>query len=310
MQVFNSFDIPAAARRASVAMGNFDGVHLGHQSVIDLARQHNAPLGVISFEPHPRSYFSPDSPAFRLMNAAAKAHQLEKIGVEILFDLPFDNKLSSLTAEEFVRLILAENLGVSHVVVGADFQFGKGREGNVKMLAALCKTHGIAVTIAPLISGDNGMYSSSAIRASLAAGQPAEAKKMLGHWHRIDGIVEKGDQRGRELGFPTANISVNGLHLPRFGVYAVFFDVLDGPHKGSYLGASSLGERPTFGRNIPNLEVHVLDFNGDLYGANVSVALVEFQRPELKFDHLDDLIVQMKNDCIKSRAILKAAKNA
>ena len=310
MQVFNSFDIPATARGASVAMGNFDGVHLGHQSVIDLARRNDAPLGIISFEPHPRSFFSPNSPPFRLMNAAAKAHRLEKLDVEFLFDLPFDAQLSSLTAKEFVRIVLAENLGVSHVVVGADFQFGKGREGNVKMLASLCKPFGISVTIAPLVSGENGPYSSSAIRASLAAGQPAEAAKMLGHWHRIDGVVEQGDQRGRELGFPTANISVDNLHLPRFGVYAVFFDVLDGPHKGSYLGASSLGERPTFGRNIPNLEVHVLDFTGDLYGANVSVALVEFQRPELKFDGLEPLIEQMKEDCVKSRAILKAVQNA
>ncbi|MCF6305307.1 MAG: bifunctional riboflavin kinase/FAD synthetase [Rhodobacteraceae bacterium] len=310
MQVFNSFDIPANARGASVAMGNFDGVHLGHQSVIDLARRSNAPLGIISFEPHPRSYFSPDSPPFRLMNAAAKAHRLEKLGVEFLFDLPFDAVLSSLSAEEFVRVVLSEGLGVSHVVVGADFQFGKGREGNVKMLASLCKPHGIEVTIAPLVSGENGPYSSSAIRASLAAGQPGAAAKMLGHWHRIDGVVEQGDQRGRELGFPTANISVDNLHLPRFGVYAVFFDVLDGPHKGSYLGASSLGERPTFGRNIPNLEVHVLDFKGDLYGANVSVALVEFQRPELKFDGLESLIEQMKDDCVTSRSILEAVQNA
>ncbi len=310
MQVFNSFDIPADARGASVAMGNFDGVHLGHQSVIDLARRSNAPLGIISFEPHPRSYFSPDSPPFRLMNAAAKAHRLEKLGVEFLFDLPFDAALSSLSAEEFVRVVLSEGLGVSHMVVGADFQFGKGREGNVKMLASLCKPHGIEVTIAPLVSGENGPYSSSAIRASLAAGQPGAAAKMLGHWHRIDGVVEQGDQRGRELGFPTANISVDNLHLPRFGVYAVFFDVLDGPHKGSYLGASSLGERPTFGRNIPNLEVHVLDFKGDLYGANVSVALVEFQRPELKFDGLEPLIEQMEDDCVTSRSILKALQNA
>ncbi len=290
-------------------MGNFDGVHLGHQSVIDLARR-DVPLGIISFEPHPRSYFSPDSPPFRLMNQAAKAHRLEKLGVDYLFNLPFDIKLSSLSAAEFVHTVLAEGLGINHVVVGADFQFGRGREGNVKMLDSLCREHGIEVTIAPLISGENGPYSSSAIRNALQDGDPAAAAKMLGHWHRIDGIVEKGDQRGRELGFPTANISVKGLHLPRFGVYAVLFDVLDGPHKGSYLGASSLGERPTFGRNIPNLEVHVLDFEGDLYGANVSVALIEFQRPELKFDNLDDLIMQMKDDCIKSRAILQAVQNA
>lgn len=306
MQVFNRYDISASARGASVALGNFDGVHLGHRSVIDLARRDGVPLGVISFEPHPRSFFRPDSPPFRLMNPAGKAHQLEKIGVDVLFDLPFDKALSSLTAPDFVRVVLADGLGVSHVVVGADFQFGKGREGNVEMLGTLCAAHGIDLTIAPLVAGEHGEYSSSAIRASLAAGQPEIAAKMLGHWYRIDGIVEKGDQRGRELGFPTANISVDGLHLPRFGVYAVYFDVLDGPHKGSYRGASSLGERPTFGRNVPNFEVFVFDFEGDLYGANVSVALVAFQRPELKFDTLEALIDQMNDDCVKSREILQA----
>ncbi len=306
MQIFEQYK-SVSLRGASVAMGNFDGVHLGHCSVIDLARGKNAPLGVISFEPHPRSFFAPNAPAFRLMNKAAKRHRLEKIGVEVLYDLPFDKALSSLTALEFVRDVLADGLGISHLVVGEDFRFGKGREGDVAFLATHCPDYGIELTIAPLISDAHGHYSSTAIRSALAAGQPEDAARMLGHWHRIEGIVEKGDQRGRELGFPTANISVNNLHLPRFGVYAVFFDVLTGPHKGSYQGASSLGERPTFGRNIPNLEVFVFDFSGDLYGAEVSAALVSFQRPELKFDELDALIEQMHKDCDQSREILKNA---
>ncbi len=306
MQVFERYS-DVSLRGASVAMGNFDGVHLGHRSVINLARREGSPLGVISFEPHPRSFFAPDAPPFRLMNAAAKRHRLAKLGVDVLYDLPFDKALSSLTALEFVRDVLAGGLGISHLVVGEDFRFGKGREGDVAFLQKHGPEHGFEVTIAPLISGENGQYSSSAIRAALAAGQPEEAAKMLGHWHRIDGVVEKGDQRGRELGFPTANISVEALHLPRLGVYAVEFDVLTGPHKGSFQGAASLGVRPTFGRNSPNLETFVFDFSGDLYGADVSVALVSFQRPELKFDSLDALIEQMHKDYDISREILKNA---
>jgi riboflavin kinase/FMN adenylyltransferase len=306
MQIFERYtDIPL--RGASVAMGNFDGVHLGHRSVINLARVEGVPLGVISFKPHPRSFFAPDSPPFRLMNVASKRHRLAKIGVDVLYDLPFNKALSSLTALEFVSDVLGAGLGISHLVIGEDFRFGKGREGDVAFLQKHGPDHGFEVTVAGMVSGENGPYSSTAIRAALAAGQPEEAAKMLGHWHRIDGVVEKGDQRGRELGFPTANISVEGLHLPRLGVYAVEFDVLTGPHKGSYHGAASLGVRPTFGRNTPNLETFVFDFEGDLYGADVSVALVSFQRPELKFDSLDALIEQMHKDCDISREILKNA---
>ncbi len=306
MHIFERYS-DVALRGASVAMGNFDGVHLGHRSVINLARRAGVPLGVVSFEPHPRSFFAPDSPPFRLMNMASKRHRLAKIGVDVLYDLPFDKALSSLTALEFVRDVLAGGLGISHVVVGEDFRFGKGREGDVAFLQKHGPEYDFEVTVAGLVSGQNGPYSSSAIRAALAAGQPEEAAKMLGHWHRIDGVVERGDQRGRELGFPTANISVEGLHLPRLGVYAVEFDVLTGPHKGCYRGAASLGVRPTFGRNAPNLETYVFDFEGDLYGADVSVALVSFQRPELKFDSLDALIEQMHKDCDISREILKNA---
>jgi riboflavin kinase/FMN adenylyltransferase len=306
MQIFERYT-EIELRGASVAMGNFDGVHLGHRSVINLARREGVPLGVISFEPHPRRFFAPDSPPFRLMNKAAKRHRLAKIGVDVLYDLPFDKALSSLSALEFVRDVLGAGLGISHLVVGEDFRFGKGRAGDVDFLRQHLPDYGIGLTVAPLVSGKNGPYSSSAIRAALAAGQPEEAAKMLGHWHRIDGTVERGDQRGRALGFPTANISVEGLHLPRLGVYAVEFDVLTGPHQGSYQGAASLGVRPTFGRNSPNLETFVFDFEGDLYGADVSVALVSFQRPELKFDSLEALIEQMHKDCAISREILANA---
>ncbi|MEO1919361.1 MAG: bifunctional riboflavin kinase/FAD synthetase [Paracoccaceae bacterium] len=296
---------------AVVAMGNFDGVHLGHQSVIALARAiaatSNSPLGVITFEPHPRQLFAPDAPAFRLMGADTRAHRINKLGIDALYELPFNTGLSQLTAEEFARDVLSNGLQIKHVVIGADFRFGKGRQGDAQMLEELGAKLGFGVTVAPLISDEKGDYSSSAIREALSSGRPEDAARILGHWHRIDGIVEKGDQRGRELGFPTANISLDDLHLPKFGVYAVLFDVLDGPHKGLYRGAASLGIRPTFGINKPNLETFLFDFSGDLYDTSVSVALVAYQRPEENFNNLEDLIKQMNIDCFEAREILEKA---
>ena len=312
MQTYRDYTaIPDAAKGAAIAMGNFDGVHLGHQSVLALAKAAavtaDAPLGVISFEPHPREFFAPNAPAFRLMSAETRANRLAKLGVEYLYELPFDAALSHLTAEEFARDVLATGLGVRHVVVGADFRFGKGREGDVDMLTAFGKSLGFGVTVAPLISDAQGELSSTAIRDALSEGRPEDAARILGHWHRVDGVVVKGDQRGRELGFPTANILMDGLHLPKFGVYAVLFDVLNGPHKGTYKGAASLGVRPTFGVNHPNLETYLFDFTGDLYDAHVSVALVAYQRAEEKYDSLDALIRQMKADCFEAREILAKA---
>lgn len=312
MKTFKTYtDIPLDYQGTVVAMGNFDGVHLGHQSVIALARAiaatSDAPLGVITFEPHPRQLFAPDAPAFRLMNEETRAHRINKLGIDTLFEIPFNIDLSQLSAEEFARDVLANGLKVQHVIIGADFRFGKGRQGDAEMLSDLGEKLEFSVTIAPLVSDEKGDYSSSAIREALSNGHPEDAARILGHWHRIDGIVEKGDQRGRELGFPTANISMDELHLPKFGVYAVFFDVLDGPHKGVYRGAASLGIRPTFGVNKPNLETFLFDFSGDLYDASVSVALVAYQRPEEKFDNLEDLIKQMNIDCFEAREILEKA---
>ena len=294
------------ARGDSVAMGNFDGVHLGHRSVIDLARRADAPLGIVTFEPHPRQVFAPDAPPFRLMNAEARANRLAKLGVEQLYQLPFDRTLASLTPEEFARDVLADGLGVSHVVVGADFCFGKGRAGTAADLTALGQSHGFHVTIAPLLSVGGTEVSSTAIRQALTDGRPRDAAAMLGHWHRIEGEVIHGEKRGRELGYPTANMSVDGLHLPRHGVYAVRVDILTGPQAGAHIGAASLGVRPMFGENRPNLETFLFDFNGDLYGQHLSIAFVDFLRPELKFDSLDALITQMEADCTKARAILTA----
>ena len=286
-------------------MGNFDGLHLGHRSVIGLARG-PAPLGIVTFEPHPREYFAPDAPPFRLMNAEARANRLAKLGVDQLYQLPFDATLAGLTPDEFARDVLADGLGVSHVVVGADFCFGKGRKGRAADLAALGQMLGFRTTIAPLIRQGEREISSTAIRAALTEGRPRDAAAMLGHWHRIEGEVLHGEKRGRELGYPTANMSLAGLHLPRFGVYAVLVDILTGPQAGSYHGAASLGVRPMFGVNTPNLETYLLDFKGDLYGQHLSVALVEFLRPELKFDGLPGLITQMAADCDRARAILSA----
>lgn len=294
-----------SARGASVAMGNFDGVHRGHQAVIDLARG-SAPLGIVTFEPHPRQFFAPNAPAFRLMNAEARANRLARLGVEHLFQLPFDATLASLAPESFVDQVLHDGLGIAHVVVGADFRFGKDRAGTAPDLARLCATRGIRCTIAPLVADNGTEISSTNIRRALTEGRPRDAATMLGHWHRIDGEVLHGEKRGRDLGYPTANMSVEGLHLPRLGVYAVLADILTGPHQGSYQGAASLGVRPMFGENRPNLETHLLDFKGDLYGQHLSIALVDYLRPELKFDGLQALITQMDADCARARAILSA----
>lgn len=287
-------------------MGNFDGVHLGHRSVIDLARRPGLPLGVVTFEPHPREFFAPAARPFRLMNPEARANRLARLGVEQLYELPFDPTLAALTPEDFAGEVLARGLGIRHIVVGADFRFGKGRAGGAADLTALGAALGFDVTVAPLVETDGVEISSTAIRAALAEGRPRDAAAMLGHWHRIDGEVLHGEKRGRELGYPTANMSLAGLHLPRYGVYAVKVDVLTGPHRGSYHGAASLGVRPMFGENLPNLETFLFDFKGSLYGEHLSVALVDFLRPELKFDGLPALITQMEADCARARQILAA----
>lgn len=293
-------------RGASAAIGNFDGVHLGHQSVIRLAHDvaPDAPLGVMTFEPHPREYFAPDAPPFRLMRREARAHRLEKLGVEKLYELNFNAALAGLTPEEFAKGVIVDGLGLAHVVVGADFCFGKGRSGSAQDLVRMGAEMGFGVTIAPLLEASENVVSSTAIRKALTEARPRDASTMLGHWHRIEGKVIGGEQRGRELGYPTANMSIDGLHLPAFGVYAVLVDVLDGPNKGSYHGAASLGVRPMFDGDRPNLETFIFDFSGDLYGATLSVGLVEHMRPELKFDGLDALITQMDKDCARAREIL------
>ena len=302
--------VTEADRGASVAIGNFDGVHIGHLSVIDQARaagrKAGAPLGILTFEPHPREYFAPDAPPFRLMGRDARAHRLEKLGVERLYEINFNAALASLTPRDFAQTVIHDGLGLAHVVVGADFCFGKGRAGHAAMLQDFGAEMGFGVTISQLLEGEAGQVSSTAIRRALSEGDPRAAAAMLGHWHRIDGPVVGGEQRGRTLGYPTANMSIEGLHPPKFGVYAVLVDVLDGPHEGQYHGAASLGLRPMFQGEVPNLETFIFDFSGDLYDAPLSVALVDYLRPEETFDSLDAFIAQMDADCARARSILAA----
>ncbi len=286
-------------------MGNFDGVHKGHRAVIDAARAAgDAPLGVVTFEPHPRQYFVPDAPPFRLMNPEARANRLARLGVDHLYELPFDTVLAGLTPEGFARQVLAQGLGVSHVTIGADFCFGKDRQGTAQTLEELGRELGFGVTIVPLIGAGDARYSSTAIRQALTEGRTHDAERMLGHWHRIEGEVVHGEKRGREFGWPTANLRMDDLHLPRLGVYAVLVDVLTGPERMSCQGVASLGVRPMFGRNEPNLEVHLFDFDGDLYGQHLSVALVDFLRDEARFDGIQALIDQIAQDASDARAIL------
>lgn len=286
-------------------MGNFDGVHKGHRAVIDTAREAcDAPLGILTFAPHPRQFFAPDAPAFRLMNAEARANRLARLGVAHLYELPFSAVLAGLTPEAFVNEVLCEGLGVAHVTVGADFCFGKNRAGNAQMLAELGRELGFGVTILPLLGQGGAEFSSTAIRAALADGRTRDAERMLGHWHRIEGEVIHGEKRGRDFGWPTANMRVDGLHLPRLGVYAVLVDVLTGPDRLSCQGVASLGVRPMFGENTPNLEVHLFDFSGDLYGQHLSVALVEFLRDEARFDGVEALIAQIARDADDARRVL------
>lgn len=300
--------VDVADKGASVAIGNFDGVHVGHQSVIQCAADAapDAPLGVLTFEPHPRSFFAPDAPPFRLTDAAARASRLEKLGIERLYELPFNAGLAGLSPADFAQRVITDGLGLRHVVVGADFCFGKGRTGTASDLEGFGQEMGFGVTIASLVEEAQSVVSSTAIRQALSNGRPRDAADMLGHWHRIEGPVIGGEQRGRTLGYPTANMSIDGLHPPAFGVYAVLVDVLDGPHAGSYHGVASLGVRPMFGENRPNLETFVFDFSGDLYGTALSIGLVEYLRGEEKFDGLQALITQMDADSAQAREILKA----
>lgn len=312
MQIFEAYrDIPDTAKGAVVVIGNFDGVHRGHAAVISKAGQAakaaNAPLAVMSFEPHPREFFAADAPPFRLTTNTTRARLLDDRGVDILYQLPFDAALASKPAEDFVQDVLKDGLGARHVVVGYDFCFGKGRKGDAALLTSMGKDLGFGVTIVEPIKPGNEteVYSSTRIRDALREGRPKDAAKLLGHWWTIEGVVQKGDQRGRTIGFPTANLALGRYLHPVYGVYVVQVTVYDGPHKGTFGGVANLGRRPTFDAKDVLLETFVFDFDGDLYGADMGVSLLHFIRPEMKFDGLEALKAQIAKDRDAAEAFLK-----
>ena len=298
MQTFyDTQDCPEALKGAALAIGNFDGVHLGHQAVLraalDRGKASGAPSGVMTFEPHPRSYFQPGKPLFRLTPPALKLQLFKALGLDMAIVLPFDATLAARPAEDFVRGILVEGLGVSHVITGSDFHFGKGRDGNPDVLRALGQSHGFGVSIIEPQGGDGGTYSSTGIRDRLREGDPRGAAKRLGYWWRVAGEVIGGDKRGGGLGFPTANIAVPEGFALKHGIYAVRVHT----GGGHYNGAAYLGTRPSFDDGEPVIETFLLGFDGDLYGREIQLELIEFLRGDEKFDTTEALIVQMKADC-------------
>lgn len=302
MQIFRHYEqVPESARGATVAIGNFDGVHKGHQALLQHARALGGKLGVLVFEPHPQEFFRPDTPRFRLTPFRAKARLLEHNGVDLLFALHFDAAFASLSADEFIEKVLVQGLGVRHVIVGEDFCFGKGRKGNLALLQARSKELGFGVTTFSLIGeGDLSKISSTNIREALRDGKPEVAAALLGHPWTVEGRVEGGDRRGRTIGFPTANVSLEGYIEPALGVYAVRIEV--GGRK--YGGVANFGRRPTFDKKDVLLEVHIFDFEGDIYGQPIVVSFISFLRPEMKFPGLDALKAQIAKDSEAARALL------
>jgi riboflavin kinase/FMN adenylyltransferase len=299
--------LPASLRGAHVAIGNFDGMHRGHQAVLaaTLDRAHAAgrPALALTFEPHPRSYFAPDNPVFRLTPPDAKARLAAALGLDGLVVVPFDGEFAALSADDFVARVLVDGLGLANATVGWDFHFGKGRSGSPAFLSAAGARHGFGVDVVePHTAEDGALVSSSRIRAALEAGDLAEAAGLLGYRWFVEGAIVGGDRRGRDLGFPTANMRLSDDCRLKHGVYAVIFTV-DGV---AHLGAANWGRRPQFDDGAPVLETHVLDFSGDLYGKTADVTFVSYLRPEAKFASLDGLIEQMKVDCAEARAVLSA----
>jgi riboflavin kinase / FMN adenylyltransferase len=299
---------PATIPRGMVvAMGNFDGVHLGHRAVIDAARRmglaHNRPAFAVTFEPHPRSYFSPNTPQFRLTDEAGKLRLLAATGLAGAVVLTFDKRRAETTAQDFIHHDLIERLGISGIAVGYDFHFGKGRVGSPGLLVAEAPQFGIEVDVQAHVDIAERPVSSSAIRMALAEGQIEEATAMLGGPWFVNGEVIHGEKRGRDLGYPTANIRLDKNCGLKHGIYAV------GVGRGDqrFEGVASFGRRPTFDNGAPLLEVFLFDFKGDLYGSRLDVAFIAFLREELKFDRLDALVRQMDDDSIQARAALAAA---
>lgn len=298
--------LSADARGAAVALGNFDGVHLGHRRVIDDARaaaaRRGVSSGVISFEPHPRRFFQPEAEPFRVMTPGQLARALEALGVERLYLLPFDAAMAAMTDEAFAREVLAEGLGAAHVAVGFDITFGKNRTGSPEALKTYGDRYGFSVSVAPAVQDPEGLkLSSTAVREALQAGRPHDAAAILGRPFAIEGEVVHGDKRGRTIGVPTANIPLGDYVRPAYGIYAVRSRLPDGRVVD---GVASLGIRPMFETAAPMLEVWMFGFDGDLYGQVIETELVAWLRPELRFDDLDALRIQIDADAEAARKAL------
>jgi riboflavin kinase/FMN adenylyltransferase len=306
MRIFRHFKgLPASARNAAVAIGNFDGVHLGHQAVIGeagrIARAARLPWAVLTFEPHPRRLFRPDDPPFRLTPFRAKARSIAALGVDALIVLRFDRAFAAQTADAFVSDVLVKGLGAHHVVSGYDFAFGKGRQGNCALLLQKGAELGFDFTSIQAVKGPDGqVYSATRAREVLAGGDPRAAAAILGRPFEIEGRVAPGDKRGRTIGYPTANLHLGKSLRPAAGVYAVRVGLGD----KTWTGVANFGRRPTFGDGKDLLlEVHLFDFSGDLYGKAIRVALIDFLRPEKKFDGIEDLKAQIARDADRARRI-------
>ncbi len=295
-----------ADRGASIALGNFDGVHLGHQSVIALAvRAANhlgTPCGVISFDPHPRRIFQPNSPPFRLMTTDQQARALAALGVDILYILPFDAEMEHLTDSEFVTRVLHEGLGVRHVSVGFDISFGHGRTGSPELMGQYGQELGFGVSVAQAVGDEGAKFSSTGVRQALRDGHPEVAAQILGRPFAIEGMVVKGRQLGRTLGFPTANVALSDYVVPRLGVYAIRTRLPDGRELA---GVANIGVNPTIEGEIePRLEVWLFDFDEDIYDQVIETDLVAFLRDEAKFEGLEAMTVQVMADAAEARAVL------
>jgi riboflavin kinase/FMN adenylyltransferase len=298
--------VPEALRGAVIALGNFDGFHLGHQAVVAeavaWARAEGRPVIVATFDPHPVRHFAPHVPWFRLTELDQREELFTAAGAAAMLVFEFDDDLAATTAEDFVGELLGAHLGVAGVVTGEDFTFGKGRTGNVALLASEGARHGIAARTVGPVQESRLPVSSSRIRDALKAGECETATRLMTRPFAIRGVVQHGDKRGRAIGYPTANLDMGHYLRPRYGIYAVTGRVLD---SGQELkGAASLGVRPTFEPPKELLEPYFFDFDGDLYGREIEVALWHFLRPEAKFAGVDELVAQMAQDCARARELL------
>jgi len=299
-------------RGAVLALGNFDGLHLGHAALIGEARDRahagGVPAGVLTFEPHPRSVFMPESEPFRLTPLRVKEREIARLDVDLLFVQHFDTAFAKKSAESFVEEVLLGAVGVTHIVVGHDCTFGNRRRGTPEMLRDAGARHGFGVTvIEPVRGADAAVYSSTHIRELLREGRPRDAAAQLGRYWEIDGRVAVGDRRGRTIGFPTVNLGLGEYLRPAFGVYAVRVsgDGADDPFDGRSIdGVANIGLRPTVGTPEPRLEAHLFDIDQDLYGRHLRVSLIDFIRPEKKFAGLDALKAQIAEDAARARNIL------